>query len=140
MIHFWWWEYRLRAITSWTFTQYIFIIGYIILFFVLCTLLYPADLKDHNNDYKTYFFSRRKWLFGFLAVMFCLDLVDTLYKGKDYLELLMPLYGILVITHIPLSLALVFIKSKKNIYYAGVLIFFILFEIFFIYKRYYLYA
>jgi len=140
MIHFWWWEYRLRAITSWTFTQYIFIIGYIILFFVLCTLLYPADLKDHNNDYKTYFFSRRKWLFGFLAVMFCLDLVDTLYKGKDYLESLMPLYGIRVITHIPLSLAMVFIKSKKNIYYAGVLIFFILFEIFFIYKRYYLYA
>ncbi len=140
MIHFWWWEYRLRALTSWTFTQYIFIIAYIILFFVLCTLLYPADLKDHHNDYKTYFYSRRKWLFGFLAIMFCLDLVDTLYKGREYVQSLMPLYGIRMITHIPLSLALIFISSKKNLYYAGTLIFFILFEVIFIYKRYYLYS
>ncbi|HBR11541.1 MAG TPA: hypothetical protein DD740_04895 [Chryseobacterium sp.] len=60
MIHFWWWEYRLRGISSWTFTQYVFIISYIIMFFVLCTLLYPTDLKDYNNDYKNYFFSRKK--------------------------------------------------------------------------------
>jgi hypothetical protein len=72
--------------------------------------------------------------------MFCLDLVDTLYKGREYLQSLMPLYGIRMITHIPLSFILVFIKSKNPYYYAGTLSFFILFEIFFIYKRYYLYA
>jgi hypothetical protein len=139
MIHFWWWEYRLRGISSWTFTQYVFIISYIIMFFVLCTLLYPTDLKDYNNDYKNYFFSRKKWLFGFLGALYCLDLVDTIYKGKDYLEALMPLYGIRIMTHIPICLLVIFIKPKKNTYYALALIYFIIFEVLFIYKRYYLY-
>lgn len=139
MIHFWWWEYRLRDISSWTFTQYVFIISYILLFFVICTLLYPTDLKDYEDDFKNYFFSRRKWLFAFLGILYCLDLVDTLYKGKDYLETLMPLYGIRIITHVPICFGLLFLKSQKTIYYAAALIFFIIFEILFIYKRYYLY-
>lgn len=68
MIHFWWWEYRLRGISSWTFTQYVFIISYIIMFFVLCTLLYPTDLKDYNNDYKNYFFPGKNDFLDFLVL------------------------------------------------------------------------
>lgn len=77
--------------------------------------------------------------FGFLGALYCLDLVDTICKGKDYLEALMPLYGIRIMTHIPICLLLIFIKPKKNTYYALALIYFIIFEVLFIYKRYYLY-
>ncbi len=139
IIHFWWWEFRLREITTWTFTQYLFTIGYIIIFFILCQLLYPTDINDYQNSYQAYFFSRKKWFFFFFILLYSVDLVDTLYKGTQYFSSLMPLYGIRLATHIPLCAVLMFSKSQNKWLYIGSVLFFILFELFFIYMRYYNY-
>jgi len=139
IIHFWWWEYRLKTVEIWTFTQYVFTIFYIINFFILCQLLYPTDLNDYENDYKKYFFSRKKWFFLFFILLFFSDLIDTLYKGTDYLQSLMPLYGLRLATHTPLLLWLIFSKSHNKWLYGGAVSFFIIFELFFIYMRYYHY-
>jgi hypothetical protein len=85
IIHFWWWEFRLSMIQGWTFAIYSFVILYAILFFFLCTLLFPSDLKDYSG-YEDYFISRRKWFFGILAVTFVADVVDTCLKGSAYLH------------------------------------------------------
>lgn len=139
IIHFWWWEYRLKTVYLWTFTQYIFTIFYIINFFILCQLLYPQDLKDYDHDYRKYFFSRKKWIFLFFILLFFSDLIDTLYKGVEYFQSLMPLYGIRLVTHIPLFLWLMFSKSQSKWLYGCAILFFILFELLFIYVRYYNY-
>jgi hypothetical protein len=138
MIHFWWWEYNLREVRIWTFTEYILIIIYILLYFTLCQLLYPSDVKDYSNSYKNYFFSRKKWIFLGLILIYIVDIIDTIVKGSAYVEKLMPLYGIKMISHILLCIVLAFSKSKKSIWYAGMVIFFILFELYFIFSKYYL--
>src|SRR5258708_7752537 len=38
LVHFWWWEYGLRALSQWLFQEYLFIIIFITLYFVLCAL------------------------------------------------------------------------------------------------------
>jgi hypothetical protein len=85
IIHFWWWEFRLSMVQTWTFASYFFVILYAILFYFLCTLLFPSDLKDYAN-YEDYFISRRKWFFGFLAATFLADVIDTSLKGSSYLH------------------------------------------------------
>jgi hypothetical protein len=85
IIHFWWWEFRLTMVQTWTFARYFFVILYAILFYFLCTLLFPSDLKDYAN-YEDYFISRRKWFFGFLAATFLADVIDTSLKGSSYLH------------------------------------------------------
>lgn len=85
IIHFWWWEFRLSMVQTWTFARYFFVILYAILFYFLCTLLFPSDLKDYAN-YEDYFISRRKWFFGFLAATFLADVIDTSLKGSSYLH------------------------------------------------------
>jgi hypothetical protein len=85
IIHFWWWEFRLSMVQTWTFASYFFVILYAILFYFLCTLLFPSDLKDYAN-YEDYFISRRKWFFGILAATFLADVIDTSLKGSSYLH------------------------------------------------------
>jgi hypothetical protein len=85
IIDFWWWEFRLGMIQRWTFPIYFFVILYAILFYLLCTFLFPSDLLDYSG-YEDYFLSRRRWFFGFLALTFIADIVDTALKGMTYLH------------------------------------------------------
>lgn len=66
-------------------TVYLFVILYACVFFFLCVLLFPTSLEDYSG-YEHYFMSRRAWFFGFLALAFLVDLIDTAVKGKAYFE------------------------------------------------------
>ena len=81
LVHFWWWEFWLQVIETWTFETYIFLISYTILPFLLCALLFPDDISEYSG-YEEFFISRRRWFFGILAGVFVFDLVDTLLKGR----------------------------------------------------------
>jgi hypothetical protein len=85
MIHFWWWEFHLKEVQHWTFPEYFFLIIYIIVYYILCALLYPDDLKEYKG-YRDYFYSRKQWFFGFLGVSFVLDVIDTMIKGTGYMQ------------------------------------------------------
>src|SRR5882724_6440083 len=56
LVHFWWWEYGLRALSQWLFQEYLFIIVFITLYFVLCALLFPDDSGDFNGGNAEYFY------------------------------------------------------------------------------------
>jgi hypothetical protein len=87
VVHFWWWEFRLSDISHWSFHLYFFVVFYAVLFFLLCALLFP-DSTDDYSGYESYFFSRRRWFFGILALNFSTDMVDTLVKGRAHFEAL----------------------------------------------------
>jgi hypothetical protein len=70
-------------VPQWTFAIYFFVILYAILFFSLCTLLFPSDLRDYSG-YEAYFLSRRHWFFGLLAATFIADIIDSSLKGSAY--------------------------------------------------------
>lgn len=83
LLHFWWWEFRLQALTTIGFGVYLFLISYCCLFFLLAVFLFPTTLDDYAG-YEDYFYSRRKWFFGAFALVFAVDLLDTALKGKAY--------------------------------------------------------
>jgi len=85
LVHFWWWEFWLSAIKHWTFEIYVLLFGYTIVLYLLCTLLFPDDIKEYAG-YEDYFFSRRKWFFGLLGLTFVFDMADTLVKGPGHID------------------------------------------------------
>ncbi|HAL22669.1 MAG TPA: hypothetical protein DCP40_08070 [Stenotrophomonas sp.] len=87
LVTFWWWEFRLIEVHRWTFETYLFVIAYSATWFLLCALLFPDDLRDYGS-YGHYLLQRRRWIFGVIAVLTLLDLVDTAIKGRSRWQLL----------------------------------------------------
>lgn len=83
LIHFWWWEFRLHDLATIDFSVYVFVIAFSCVFFFLCVLLFPVSIEEYAG-YEAYFLSRRAWFFGFLALAYGLDLIDTAMKGRQY--------------------------------------------------------
>lgn len=82
IVTFWWWEFRLTALTHWTFGIYLFVIGYCSLYFMLSTLLFPKDVREYGS-YEGYLLHRRPWFFGLIALITLMDLADTAIKGAS---------------------------------------------------------
>lgn len=79
-IHFWWWEFALERVPAWRFQLFLFVLCYAFLFYLLASLLFPADLEGYDG-YEDYFLSRRRWFYGLFATTFVFDWIDTLLKG-----------------------------------------------------------
>ena len=133
IIHFWWWEFRLTLVQQWTFAIYFFIILYAILYYFLCTLLFPSDLKDYSG-YEDYFLSRRRWFFGFLAATFVADVVDTMLKGGVYVHSFGREYPIRIAANLIFCFAAMFTRNRRVQF--GVLTVSLLYHVFFILRVY----
>lgn len=81
LVHFWWWEFGLFQLDHWTFGKYLFLIGYAVTLFLICAMLFPESMQTYSS-YEDYFYSRRAWIFGLLAITYVLDIIDTLLKGE----------------------------------------------------------
>jgi hypothetical protein len=133
LIHFWWYEYQLKVITNLDFAEYFFVIGYILIYYVLCALLFPDDLKDYNG-YEEYFYKKKTWFFAVLAITYLADTVDTLIKGKEYFLSFSWEYLARVIVHVILCLIAIRIKNKK--FHLVLVVLFLLYELSFIWRMY----
>lgn len=83
IIHFWWFEFGLSIIDPWEFENYAFVIGYAALLFFITTLLFPDRMDDYSS-FAEYFISRRQWFYALLAIVFVIDMLDSLMKGQQY--------------------------------------------------------
>lgn len=126
MIHFWWWEFHLIQVKHWLFTQYFFVIVYIIVYYILCALLYPDDLKDYSG-FKEYFYSRKGWFFGLLGASFLLDVVDTAIKGREYFLHFGWEYPVRNALHF--VLCLIAVKTNNPRFHAALAILFVVYEV-----------
>ena len=93
LIHFWWWEFALMRIQTWTFLPYAFVICFAVLLYFLVALLVPQHLAE-QADLKEYFYSHRGWFFGTMALIQVVDFGDTFVKGWAYFVGLGPAYPI----------------------------------------------
>jgi hypothetical protein len=80
LIHFWWWEFGLMRIQTWTFLPYAFVICFAVLLYFLVALLVPSQLAE-QTDLKEYYYSNRSWFFGTMAFIQFVDFGDTFVKG-----------------------------------------------------------
>ncbi|HEY0793345.1 MAG TPA: hypothetical protein VGD78_19940 [Chthoniobacterales bacterium] len=137
VITFWWWEYRLEQIRTWTFALYLLVIVYGILLYLLCALLFPEELRDYRG-YREYFFQRRQWFFGTLAMMWIIDYADTLIKGRTRLHTLGLEYEIRVVVY--LACSLIAMKTKNPRFHAVFAVVGVLYELSFICRQYFIVA
>lgn len=81
---FWWWfEFTLSGIETWDLRLYLFVVAYAVLIYLISALLFPSDLEGYAG-FEDYFYRRRAWLFGCLAMYFVVDIVDTWLKGAEH--------------------------------------------------------
>ncbi len=111
LIHFWWWEFSLATIT-WSFEIYAFLIFYASLYYFVCVLLSPDDSHEYAG-YEDYFISRRRWIFGFIALTELVDLIDTAIKGRVYIGSLGPEYYVRLVVYVALALVAMTTPSRR---------------------------
>ena len=112
VIEFWWWEFRLSKLATWTFPVYLFVIFYAGVFVFLCSLLFPDDLGGYTG-FEDYFLSRRKWFFGLLAVTFLLDLIDTRLKGAEYFRSFGIQYPVRNLAYVTFAMVGIFVRDRR---------------------------
>jgi hypothetical protein len=112
LVHFWWWEFSLFQIENWTFEKYLFVIGYAVVLFLLCALLFPDSMQDYRG-YEDYFYARRAWFFGLLAATYLLDVVDTLLKGEAHFARLGHEYLIRTPVFVALCIIAILVQDKR---------------------------
>jgi hypothetical protein len=88
---FWWWFEFAFSGATWTFGLYFFVLGYALLIYLWCALLFPKDLAGYEG-YKDYFYARRTWFFGVGLAANIADIADTLLKGVGHFLALGPVY------------------------------------------------
>jgi hypothetical protein len=115
VIDFWWWEFRLSTLPRFSFTLFVFVVFYASLFYFLCALLFPDDIRDYAG-YEDYFMSRRKWFFGILALTAIADVADTLLKGVDYFNSFGFEYPAQTI--VTVALCLVAVATRNQLFHA----------------------
>ena len=112
LIAFWWWEFRLEHLPTWTFALCFLVIVYGVLLYGLSALLFPDDLKDYEG-FKEYFYLRRGWFFGTLALISIVDYCDTLIKGRERLETLGVEYDVRTVVFLVCSLIAMRTKNAR---------------------------
>lgn len=114
---FWWWfEFQLSKTPQWTFTLYLFVLGYAVLIYLWCALLFPRDLEGYAG-FEDYFYSRRAWFFGLLVLGQIVDVADTLAKGVAHFRALGPAY-VIGITGLTVLL-LIAMRTRSRLYHGA---------------------
>ena len=126
---FWWWEFSLFKLESWTFGITLFLIFYAITLFLMAALLSPDSVSDYDG-YEDFFLKRRKWFFGLLAATFVLDTIDTLIKGGTYWER----FGLDYFIQVPfgLILCIVAVRSTNRRVHIGAVLLHLAYQVYWI--------
>lgn len=111
-IHFWWWEFALQQVPEWRFELFLFVLCYAFLFYLLASLLFPADLEGYQG-YEDYFLSRRRWFFGLFAATFMFDWIDTAIKGPERTAMLGPEYLVKIVVCLLLCVAAGWTRDRR---------------------------
>ncbi|HEY1396679.1 hypothetical protein [Roseateles sp.] len=112
LIHFWWWEFALSRVGPWHFLQFVFVVGYSAVLYLLCAILFPDDIAEYAG-YRDYFQSRRRWFFGILAFTLLLDVADSGLKGTTHLQELGTAYGVKTAAAIVLCGVAALVTSRR---------------------------
>jgi hypothetical protein len=83
LVYFWWFQLSYRSVEVWDSALYSFVVLYAVVLFLWCAVLVPSSPKQ---NYRDYYYSRRRWIFGFLIAIGLLDIVDAVIKPQSYLE------------------------------------------------------
>jgi hypothetical protein len=81
----WWFAYRWRAAENWTFFLFLWLLLSPIVLYLIASLLFP-DIDDEApiHDWRVYYYENHRGIFLLYALIFPIDIVDTLLKGSAH--------------------------------------------------------
>jgi hypothetical protein len=89
----WWMAYRWRSNEHWTFLLFIWLLLSPTILYLISSLLFP-DQGDGEpiTDWKVYSYENHRDIFFLYALIFPIDIADTLFKGMAHFRAQGPLY------------------------------------------------
>jgi len=97
----WWGMFWWNKLQNWPIEEFLFIMAYSIVIFMLASLLFPWEFEQ-SLDLERYFFTNKRWFFGIFLAATLLDIPETLQKGVSHLREVPAQYVIFI----PVSLAI----------------------------------
>lgn len=103
----WWVAYRWRMQERWTFFLFLWLLLTPILLYLVSALVFPdTDEAQLVTDWKAYYYEHHRDIFLLYALVFPIDLVDTMLKGFAHFRAQGPLYlGTMVMWFVLLMIA-----------------------------------
>lgn len=85
LMAFWWVLYRWRNTTQWTYFLFLWVNVAPILAYLASGILCPGDLHQTGSpNWRDYYYKNRRGFFLIFGIIWPLDVVDTLLKGKAH--------------------------------------------------------
>lgn len=81
----WWGMFWWSNQQDWLFFQFLLLIVYAIVLFLLASLLYPWDMPS-DFDSEQHFYDTRPWFFSVLGIAWLIDVPETLLKSEEGLR------------------------------------------------------
>ena len=98
----WWGMFSWSGQSSWGFLQFLFILSYAILLFLLASLLFPWDMSP-DQDLEDHFWRTRAWFFGVFTVARLIDIPETLLKEQVGLREIPAEYAVFALVQLGLA-------------------------------------
>ena len=108
----WWGMFWWNKLQVWTIEEFLFIIGYSIVVFMLASMLSPWDFA-HGLDFEQYFFANKSWFFTIFLVATLMDIPETLEKGISNLREVPRQYVIFIPIALTILVTALFSKSRR---------------------------
>lgn len=133
VLHFWWWEFRLSYFSPWDFNVYLFITIYALFLYLLCTFTFASNASQYSSD-RDYYYSRRHWFFGMLAIIYVTDMWDTWLKGPEYFHSFGIEYVVRNVSHLALCILAIVIRHPA--FHGGFAVFALVYQISWIFRQF----
>jgi hypothetical protein len=89
----WWFAYRWRTHERWSFFLFLWLLLSPIVLYLIASLLFPdSDDEQSVTDWRDYFFANNRDIFLLFALIFPIDIIDTLLKGWAHFHAQGPAY------------------------------------------------
>jgi cell division protein FtsW (lipid II flippase) len=124
----WWVAYRWRAQQHWTFFLFLWLILSPTILYLISALLFPdSDEARTVTDWQSYYYENHRDIFVLYALIFPIDLIDTLLKGVAHFKAQGPVYLGTMVLWFALLLVAAFIRRKR--YHAFLAILFMIYNV-----------
>lgn len=123
----WWVAYRWRMQQHWTFFLFLWLLLTPTLLYLISALIFPdTDEAQLVTDWGSYYYEHHRDIFLLYALVFPIDLVDTLLKGFTHFRAQGPLYVATMVTWLVLLTIAAF--NKRRGYHATLAVLFLIYN------------
>ena len=102
IVTIWWGMFWWSGLQDWSYFQFLLLILYAILLFFSASLIFPWEISD-GFDFERHFNETRPWFFAVLALAWCVDVPETMFKSGEGLRGLPDAYLAFAVPHIALA-------------------------------------